>query len=136
MHFSCDVEYQSGNVRKVAIFREKYGCLYPTSLSQNGFCYIFPCYGKLMGKAVHFPCNEVTYPYFGEIMDINFTDSSLWIVLHLPMLWEIGGKANAFPVWWDPLFFPFGLEIRYEVYNQSLHFYNNIINVSGGILKT
>ena len=25
----------------------------------DGFCYIFPCYGKLMGKPMHFPYAEV-----------------------------------------------------------------------------
>ena len=52
---------------------------------QGGFCYIFPCYQKLMGKTMHFPCGKVyhkmgnlkeeKYSYFGESMGTNFPDS-------------------------------------------------------------
>ena len=28
-----------------------------------------------------------------------------WVLLHFPMLWEIDGKTQAFPIWWDSLFF-------------------------------
>ena len=32
---------------------------FPGSFHRMGFCCIFPNYGKLMGKPMHFPCDEV-----------------------------------------------------------------------------
>ena len=43
--------------RNAPILWEKYEYQFP-KLSP-GFCYIFPCYGKLMGKPMHFSYHEV-----------------------------------------------------------------------------
>ena len=47
------------NGKKAPILWEKYEYQFPRSSSYNGFCCIFPYYGKLMGKPMHFPYDEV-----------------------------------------------------------------------------
>ena len=45
--------------RKAPIPWEKYEYQFPRFSPYDGFCSIFPCYCKLMGKPVHFPCDEI-----------------------------------------------------------------------------
>ena len=79
------------------------------SLAFGGFRCIFLCYGKSIGKPIHFPCDEVyhrmgiykekKHPYYGKGMGTNFPGSpNLMVSLHFPMPWEIGGEAHAFPI--------------------------------------
>ena len=69
------------NGKKAPILWEKYEYQFPRSSPYDGFCWIFSCYGKLMGKPTHFPCNEVYQmgkkrSYFGKSMDTNFLGPS------------------------------------------------------------
>ena len=45
--------------KKVPILWEKYDYQFPRFLLYDGFCWILPYYGKLMGKPMHFPYGEV-----------------------------------------------------------------------------
>ena len=83
----------------------------PESL-QGGFYCFFPCYQKLMGKAMHFPCGKVYHRMgiwwkksthtLGKVCNsISQAISIRWVSLHFPMLWEIDGETNAFPIWWS-----------------------------------
>ena len=47
------------NEKKAPILWEKYEYQFPRSSPYDGFCWIFLCYGKFMGKPMHFPCNEI-----------------------------------------------------------------------------
>ena len=71
-------EWKSG-WRNAPILWEKYEYQFPRL--SPGFCYIFPCYGKLMGKPMHFSYIEVyhrwksngkEHPYYGKNMGTNF----------------------------------------------------------------
>ena len=78
------MKYTTGwesNGKKAPILWEKYEYQFPRSSSYNGFCCIFPYYGKLMRKPMHFPYDEVyhrmgigweKYPYYGKSMITNF----------------------------------------------------------------
>ena len=79
------------------------------------FC-IFLYYGKLMGKPMHFPYDEVysrmgigwekTTHTIGKVwLPISQVLPIGWVLLHFPMLWEIDGKTHAFPISWDLLIF-------------------------------
>ena len=46
------------NGKNALILWEKYEYQFLRSSPYDGFCWIFLCYGKLMGKPIHFPCNE------------------------------------------------------------------------------
>ena len=46
------------NGKNALILWEKYEYQFLRSSPYDGFCWIFSCYGKLMGKPIHFPCNE------------------------------------------------------------------------------
>ena len=53
--------------------------------------------GNLMGKK---------QPYYGKSMSTNFPYFAIpWVLLHFPVLWEIYGETNAFPIWWHWLIF-------------------------------
>ena len=45
--------------KKLPILWEKYDSQFPRFSLYNGFCCIFPCYGKLMWKPKHFPYHEI-----------------------------------------------------------------------------
>ena len=47
------------NGKKAPILWEKYEYQFPRSSPHDGFCWIFSYYGKLSGKPMYFPCNEV-----------------------------------------------------------------------------
>ena len=86
--------------KEVPILCEKCDCQFPRFSPYNVFCYIFPCYGKLMGKLMHFPYDEAYHT-----METGWEKSTpiRWVFLHFPVLWEIDGKSHAFPIWRDSL---------------------------------
>ena len=45
--------------KKLPILRERYDYQFPRFSPHDGFCCIFPYYGKLMGKPMHFPYDKV-----------------------------------------------------------------------------
>ena len=61
MHFLYDKVYHRMGIRweKVLILWEKYDYQFPRLSPYDGFCCIFPYYGKLMGKPTHFPYDEI-----------------------------------------------------------------------------
>ena len=108
---------------------KKYGNQFPMFSSLDGFCCLFACYGKLMRKSIHSPCDEI-YHRMGiqweksnilwKSMRTNFSGSPhtmgfvgfsreqisqafpiQWILLPFPMLWEIDEKTNVFPILWS-----------------------------------
>ena len=113
------MKYTTGwesNGKKAPILWEKYEHQFPRSSSHNGFCCILPYYGKLMGKPMHFPYDEVYHRMgigweksthtMGKVwLPISQVLPIRWVLLHFPMLWEIDGKSHAFPIWWDSLIF-------------------------------
>ena len=100
------------NGKKAPVLWEKHEYQFLRSSPSDGFCWIFLCYGKLMGKPIYFPCNEVYHRM--EIEQEKSTHSMgkvwvpisqvlliQWVLLHFPVLWEIDGKTHAFPIWWS-----------------------------------
>ena len=98
------------NGKKAPILWEKYEYQFPRSSSYNGFCCIFPYYGKLMGKPMHFPYDEVYHRMgirweksthtMGKVwLPISQVFPIRWVLLHFPMLLEIDGKTHAIPIW-------------------------------------
>ena len=64
MHFPYDevLKYTIGwesNDKKAPILWKKHEYQSPRFTPYNGFCCIFPYYGKLMEKPMHFPYGEV-----------------------------------------------------------------------------
>ena len=49
------------NRKKAPILWEKYDYQFPRFSAYNGFCCIFSYNGKLMGKPMHFPYDEVSH---------------------------------------------------------------------------
>ena len=47
------------NGKKAPILWEKYEYQFPRSSPYDEFCCLFPYYGKLMGKPMYFPYDEV-----------------------------------------------------------------------------
>ena len=105
--------------KKVPILWEKYDYQFPRFSPYDGFCCIFPYCGKLMGKPIHFLYDQVYHR-----MGIRWEKSThamgkvwlpipqllpiRWALLHFPMLWEIDGKTQAFPISWDSSIFSCG----------------------------
>ena len=52
------IEWESDG-KKEPILWEKYGYQSPRFYPYDGFCCIFPCYGILMRKPMHFPYDEI-----------------------------------------------------------------------------
>ena len=84
---------------------------FPGSPPYDGLDCLFPCYGKLMGKHMHFPCDEVhhgmgiwleksTHIMRNVWIPIPQVLPIQWVLLHFPVLWEIDGETHAFPTWW------------------------------------
>ena len=105
------------NEKKAPILWEKYEYQFPRLSPYHGFCYIFPCCGKFMGKPIHFPYAEVYHRMgigweksthtMGKVwVSVSQTFSIPWVLLRFPVLWEIYGEAHAFPIWWHRLIFP------------------------------
>ena len=98
--------------KEVLILWEKYDYQFPRFSPYNRFCCIFPYYGKLMGKPMHFPYDEVYHRMgirweksthtMGKVwLPISQVFPIQWVLLHFPLLWEIDGKTHAFPIWWS-----------------------------------
>ena len=72
------------NRKKLPILWEKYDYQFLRLSPYDGFCCIFLYYGKLIGKLMHFPYDEVyhrmgflmgkNHPYYAKSMSINFSD--------------------------------------------------------------
>ena len=84
-------------MEKVPILWEKYEYQFPTSSPYDGFCWIFLYYGKLIGKSVHFPFDEVYHrmgTVWGKIthimgkvrLPISQVHPIRWMLLHFPEL--------------------------------------------------
>ena len=104
------------NGKKVPILWEKSDYQFPRFSPYDGFCCIFPYYGKLMEKPMHFPYDEVyhsmgigwekTTHTMGKVwLLISQVLPIRWVLLHFPMLWEMDGKTQAFPILWNSLIF-------------------------------
>ena len=70
----------------------------------------FPYNGKLMRKSMHFPYDEVYHRMEIEYEKSTHTMGKVWVpisqfllvqwvLLHFPVLWEINGETQAFPIW-------------------------------------
>ena len=118
MHFPYDEVYHRMGIgwEKIPILWEKYDYQFPRFSPYNGFCCILPYYGKLMGKPMHFPYDEVYHRMgigweksthtMGKVwLPISQVFPIRWVLLHFPMLWEIDGKSHVFPIWWNSLIF-------------------------------
>ena len=99
------------NGKKAPILWEKYEYQFPRLSPYHGFCYIFPCCGKFMGKPIHFPYAEVYHRMgigweksthtMGKVwLSISQTFPVPWDLLHFPLQWEIYGETHAFPICW------------------------------------
>ena len=105
------MKYTAGwesNGKKAPKLWEKYEYQFPRSSSYNGFCCIFPYYGKLMGKSMHFPHDEVYHRIgirweksthtMGKVwLPISQLLPIQWVLLHFPMLWKTDGNPTYFP---------------------------------------
>ena len=110
--FSHMMKYTIGwksNGKKTPMLWEKYEHQFPSFSLCNGFCCIFTYYGKLMGKPMHLPYDEVYHR-----MGVGWENSThtmekvwgpisqvlpiQWALLHFPVLWEINGETHAFPI--------------------------------------
>ena len=100
--------------KKVPILWEKYDYQFPRFSPYDGFCCIFLYYGKLMGKPMHFPYDEVYHRMGIRWEKSTHTMGKVWLPIfqvfpmrrvlwHFPALWEIDGKTQAFPTSWDSL---------------------------------
>ena len=109
------IGWESGG-KKLPILWEKYDYQFPRFTPYDGFCCIFLFYGKLMRKPMHFPYDEVyhrmgigwkkTTHTMGKVwLPISQVFPIRWVLMHFPILWEIDGKTQAFPISWDSLFF-------------------------------
>ena len=69
-----------------------------------------------MGKPMHFSYDEVYHRMeirwwksthtMGKVwLPISQVLPIRWVLFHFPMLWEIDGKTQAFPISWDSLIF-------------------------------
>ena len=102
--------------KKVPILREKYDYQFLRFSPYVGFWCIFRYNGKLMGKPMHFPYDEVYHRMGIRWEKSTHTMEKVWlsisqvlpiwcVLLHFPVLWEVHGKTHAFPIWWDLLTF-------------------------------
>ena len=102
--------------KKVPILWEKYDYRFLRFSPYDGFYCIFPYYGKLMGKPMHFPYDKVYHRIGIGSEKSTYTTGKVWlpisqvfpirrVLLHFPMLWKIDGKTQAFPIRWDSLIF-------------------------------
>ena len=117
MHFPYDEVYHRMGIRWEKSTHTMGKVWLPISqVFPDGFCYIFLYYGKLMGKLMHFPYDEVYHRMgigweksthtMGKVwLPISQVFPIRWVLLHFPMLWEIDGKTQAFPISWDSLIF-------------------------------
>ena len=116
MHFPYDEVYHRMRIRweKVLILWEKHDYQFPRFFPYYGFCCIFPYYGKLIGKPMYLPYNKVYHRVGIRWEKTNYTMGKVWLpisqvlpirwnLLHFLMIWEIDGKAQAFPISWDSL---------------------------------
>ena len=100
------------NGKKASIIWEKYELQFPRFSPYDEVCCFFLYNGKLMGKPMHFPNDEV-YRRMGIVLEkITHTMGKAWvtisqvppirrILLHFHILWEIDGETDAFPICWS-----------------------------------
>ena len=98
--------------KKATMLWEKYGYRFPRLYPYHRFCCIFPYCGKFMGKPMHFPYAELYHRMgiawgksthaMGKVwVSVSQTFLIPWVLLHIPVLWEIYGEAHAFPICWS-----------------------------------
>ena len=91
---------------------ERYEYQFPRFTPFEGFWCIFPYYEKFMGKPMHFRYAEAYHRMgigweksthtMGKVwLSISQTFPIPWVLLHLPILWEIYGETHAFPICWS-----------------------------------
>ena len=94
--------------KKVPTLWEKYEYQILRFSPYNGFCCIFLIHGKLIGKPMHFPYDEVYHRVgiwweksthaIGKVwVPISQVFPIWWVLLHFPMLWELMWKHMHFP---------------------------------------
>ena len=118
MHFPCHEVYHKmeSNGKKAPIVWETYEHQFRRFSPYDEFCCIFLYYGKLMGKPMYFPCDEVyyrmgirweknTHTMVKVWVSVSQTFTIPWVLLHFPVLREIYGETHAFPIWWHRLIF-------------------------------
>ena len=102
--------------KEAAVLSENYDYRFPRLCPYHGFCCIFPHCGNFMGKPIHFPYAEVYHRMgirleksthtMGKLwLSISQTFLIPWVLLHLPVLWEIYGETHVFPICWHRLIF-------------------------------
>ena len=100
------------NGKKAPIPWEKYEYQFPILFPYRGFCCIFPYCGKFIGNPIHLPYAEVYHRIgigweesthtMGKVwVSVYQTFPIPWVLLHLPVLWEIYGETHAFPICWS-----------------------------------
>ena len=115
--------------KKAPILWEKYEYQFPRLSPYHGFCYIFPCCGKFMGKPIHFPYAEVYHRMgigweksthtMGKVwLSISQIFPIPWLLLHFPVLWEIYEETHALPTWWHRLIFSCGNDYKSKAVRQ------------------
>ena len=112
MHFPWGRRHHRMGIlwKKVPILWGKYRYQFHSFSQFDGFHCIFQCYGKLMGKPKHFPCDEVyyrmgiwleKYTHTMEKVWVPISQAFPWVLLHFTVLWEIDGETHAFLIWWS-----------------------------------
>ena len=102
--------------KEAAVLSENYDYRFPRLCPYHGFCCIFPHCGNFMGKPIHFPYAEVYHRMgirleksthtMGKLwLSISQTFLIPWVLLHLPVLWEIYRETHVFPICWHRLIF-------------------------------
>ena len=79
------------NKKKAPILWEKYEYQFPRSSPYDRIDCIFSCYGKLMGKPMHFPYDEVYHRMGIEWEKSTHTMGKVWIPISqvLPIKWVL-----------------------------------------------
>ena len=118
------VKYKIGwesNGRKFPILWGKYWYQFPNLSQFKGFHCIVLYYGKLMGKHMHFPYNEVhhrmeisweknTYTVVKVWVPISYVLPIRWVLLRFSVLWEIDWKPMHFPC--NEVYYSLGIRLE------------------------
>ena len=100
------------NGKKAPILWEKYNYRFPRLSPYHGFCYIFPYWGKFMGKPMHSPYAEYIIGWESDGKKAPILLEKVWlsisqtfpiprVLLHFPVFREIYGETHTFPICWS-----------------------------------
>ena len=94
------------NGKKAPILWEKYEYQFPRSSPYDGFCCIFLYYGKLMGKPMHFPYDEVYHRMGIKWEKSTHTMGKVWLPISQvlpgsPYLMGFVAFSHAMGNWWE-----------------------------------